>query len=175
MLKDVKLRDRVKSCLAGWGTVDSINYLTGLCYPVIVEFDSGKVDEFTWDGKSDINDIHPEITEVEKRKREPEEQTMRLIAIFEPNSTGMDAHLEEVYVESVEFNPNHKDVAIVCKSLVDEVELHLRTRDQVGGTVDIYDVSDVTCRYLLKIHSGDDKMISVGYITVYSLENVWEK
>jgi hypothetical protein len=72
MLRDVKVGDRVKSCLAGWGTVKLVD--DGPMFPVMVKFDAGIGEIFTLEGKRNENHIYPEIVEVEKKKKkwEPE-------------------------------------------------------------------------------------------------------
>lgn len=72
MLEDVKVGDRVKSCLAGWGTVRSDPAASVIVeeigpefpYPIFVKFDCGKIDHFTLEGRSCVKDPYPEIVSV---------------------------------------------------------------------------------------------------------------
>lgn len=72
MLSNVKVGDRVRSCLRGWGTVTCVEpeYVHG----VVVSFDKFDIDgdRFLKDGRSQLQHLHPEIVEVQKKKWEPE-------------------------------------------------------------------------------------------------------
>lgn len=70
MLSNVKIGDRVRSCLTGWGTVKLIE--NNDCYSVIINFDNGTKRSFSKDGKYRFLDEKPEIVEVQKKKWKPE-------------------------------------------------------------------------------------------------------
>jgi hypothetical protein len=69
MLRDVKVGDRVRSCLAGWGEIVAFDGKD----IVKVNFNKCYNNFYFRDGKSNRNDLYPEIVEVQKKKKwEPE-------------------------------------------------------------------------------------------------------
>lgn len=69
MLDRVKVGDKVKSCLRGWGNVTKVNEEHG---NFIAKFSIDDVSWFLSDGRYRPHDAYPEIIEVEKKKWEPE-------------------------------------------------------------------------------------------------------
>jgi hypothetical protein len=65
MLRDVKVGDRVRSCLAGWGEIVAFDGKD----IVKVNFNKCYNNFYFRDGKSNRNDLYPEIVEVQKKKK----------------------------------------------------------------------------------------------------------
>jgi len=79
MLENIKVNDRVKSVISGWGTVahNYVNLVLELSQ-VCVRFDNGQVKKFCPDGRHRKDDLNPEIVEVVPSKWYPKEGNVDL-------------------------------------------------------------------------------------------------
>lgn len=57
--ENAKVGDKVWSFRMGWGAV--IEICKGVDFPIIVDFEAGVRDTFTYCGKSQYKDVHPEL------------------------------------------------------------------------------------------------------------------